>query len=72
MSSNLSGLASPDVISVAAAIQNLFSAAKAIGVSSTEIEATGSYVKGCSERPSRPTKLYLLTAACSSPTTPNQ
>ncbi|TPM04531.1 DUF768 domain-containing protein [Mesorhizobium sp. B2-3-10] len=43
LSSNVSGLASSDVISVAEAIQKLFADAKAIGISSTEIEEeTGS------------------------------
>ncbi|MBZ9693946.1 hypothetical protein [Mesorhizobium sp. CO1-1-9] len=43
LDSNVSGLASSDVISVAEAIQKLFADAKAIGISSTEIEEeTGS------------------------------
>ncbi|MBZ9776831.1 hypothetical protein [Mesorhizobium sp. CO1-1-8] len=43
LNSNVSGLASSDVISVAEAIQKLFADAKAIGISSTEIEEdTGS------------------------------
>ncbi|MBZ9673127.1 hypothetical protein [Mesorhizobium sp. ES1-3] len=43
IASNVSGLASSDVISVAEAIQRLFAEAKAIGISSTEIEEeTGS------------------------------
>ncbi|TPL74043.1 DUF768 domain-containing protein [Mesorhizobium sp. B2-3-15] len=43
VSSNLSGLASSDVITVAEAIEKPFADAKAIGISSTEIEEeTGS------------------------------
>ncbi|UVK47559.1 DUF768 domain-containing protein [Mesorhizobium sp. AR07] len=43
LSNNLSGIVSADVISVAEAIQKLFADAKAIGISSTEIEEeTGS------------------------------
>ncbi|MBZ9739705.1 MULTISPECIES: DUF768 domain-containing protein [unclassified Mesorhizobium] len=43
LSSNVSGLASSDVISVAEAIQKLFTDAKATGITSTEIEEeTGS------------------------------
>ncbi|MBZ9739990.1 MULTISPECIES: hypothetical protein [unclassified Mesorhizobium] len=43
LSCNVSGLASSDVISVAEAIQKLFADAKAIGITSTEIEEeTGS------------------------------
>ncbi|MEI9425035.1 hypothetical protein O7A70_28130 [Mesorhizobium sp. Cs1299R1N1] len=43
LGSNLSGLASPDVLSVAEAIQKLFADAKAIGISSIEMEEeTGS------------------------------
>ncbi|MER9590917.1 hypothetical protein NKI94_19190 [Mesorhizobium australicum] len=49
LSSNVSGLASSDVISVAEDIQKLFADAKAIGISSTEIEEeTGSVSSGCS------------------------
>ncbi|UVK49535.1 DUF768 domain-containing protein (plasmid) [Mesorhizobium sp. AR07] len=43
LSNNLSGIVSSDVISVAEAIQKLFADAKALGISSTEIEdETGS------------------------------
>ncbi|MBZ9772640.1 hypothetical protein [Mesorhizobium sp. CO1-1-8] len=43
LSSNVSGLASSDVISVAEAIQKLFVDAKTVGISSAEIEEeTGS------------------------------
>ncbi|UVK43793.1 DUF768 domain-containing protein [Mesorhizobium sp. AR07] len=43
LSNNLSGIVNADLISVAEAIQKLFADAKAIGISSTEIEEeTGS------------------------------
>jgi hypothetical protein len=38
LSDNLSGIASADVISVSEAIQKLFADAKALGITSTEIE----------------------------------
>ncbi|MBZ9739915.1 MULTISPECIES: DUF768 domain-containing protein [unclassified Mesorhizobium] len=50
LSSNVSGMASSDVLSVAEAIQKLFADGKAIGISSTEIEEeTGSVYEAVSD-----------------------